>query len=693
MPRRLLFDCEGDGLLDTVTKVHCIAAADVDTRERFDWKPDEIGQALEVMSTADTLIAHYGLGYDFPMLDKVRAFKVPLVKQRDTMVLGRLIRADVKDTDAELVKAQKLPSTLYGKHSIEAWGYRLGRPKLHTDIEDWSEWTPQIHERCIGDLDTNLLLWDYLKPDSYSQPAIELEHRIERICQMMRESGWPFDEKRAAEFHQELLAKIEPIEKQLKAEFGSWLTTKTAKKTQATKLIPLAQAFGLDPKDLKGEVYEWFTPKKPDAKRGYTGEHVEPELNDPLPAFGAKVLKPKRTFIGYPCTQLEVETFNPSSRQHIIRCLMRLGWKPVAYTDSGQPKLDDEVLEQLAEQFPQGGALVEYLLLDKRIGQLATGDKAWLKQVGSDGRMHGSINPMGTTTSRAAHYAPNLGQVPATKSPYGKECRELFTAPPGMVMVGADAAGLQLRCLGHYLWKFDGGAYGTAVASGDPHWRAVQAIGLSNEARDKHNGLHEVLREMGGKRSTYATVFGCFDDKFGSIIRDACTTARTKNPEWGHVYERFFGKGQTNRQVGGVLRPQFYEKLGLRPLLDKLARIRKDRQNPFPGSIPGLDARWVPCRSDHSSLAALLQCAEAVLCKRWVCDTYDALIAAGYVWGKDFVFLGWVHDELQMGVKKGLEQDIGHIVVECARNAGSAYGFRVPLASEYKVGRSWADTH
>ena len=47
------------------------------------------------------------------------------------------------------------------------------------------------------------------------------------------------------------------------------------------------------------------------------------------------------------------------------------------------------------------------------------------------GLLRHTINPNGTVTGRASHFGPNLAQVPATRAPYGKECRELFTVPPG----------------------------------------------------------------------------------------------------------------------------------------------------------------------------------------------------------------------------------------------------------------------
>ena len=47
--------------------------------------------------------------------------------------------------------------------------------------------------------------------------------------------------------------------------------------------------------------------------------------------------------------------------------------------------------------------------------------------------------------------SPNLQQVPSMNTPYGKECRELFVPSDGYVLVGADASGLEARCLAHYI--------------------------------------------------------------------------------------------------------------------------------------------------------------------------------------------------------------------------------------------------
>ncbi len=90
-----------------------------------------------------------------------------------------------------------------------------------------------------------------------------------------------------------------------------------------------------------------------------------------------------------------------------------------------------------------------------------------------------------------------------------------------------------------------------------------------------------------------------------------------------------------------------------------------------------------------------LSSAEAILCKTWAVSAYDEMLSRGYKfgWDGDFTFMGWIHDELQCAARAGLEQELGDVLVKSAIAAGEKLDFRVPLASEYKIGQTWADTH
>jgi DNA polymerase-1 len=340
--------------------------------------------------------------------------------------------------------------------------------------------------------------------------------------------------------------------------------------------------------------------------------------------------------------------FNPSSRQQIgDRLIHKYGWKPTEFTPGGQPVVNEDTLRGLP--YPEAEKLADYFLLEKRIGQLAEGDQAWLK-LEKNGIIHGSINTNGAITGRCTHQAPNLAQVPSVRSPYGPECRGLFTVLPGFSMVGCDLSGLELRCLAHFMSQWDGGEYSRELLTGDIHTANQKAAGL--ETRDQ------------AKTFIYAFLYGAGDEKIGSIV----------------------GKG---RKEGGVLRKTFLEATpALKNLRDAVGRKVKER-----GYLIGLDGRRLAIRSDHAALNTLLQSAGALISKQWIVECFKELSDLKYGWAGDFTLLGYIHDELQWAVRDEIADAFGKRVVECASRAGTFFDFKVPIGAEFKVGKTWADTH
>src|SRR5271166_336233 len=277
---RILFDLEGNGFLPEISRVHCVACVDVDTEERRVFGPEKIRDALDYLA-GNVLIAHNGLGYDFPVLEKLYGFKLPPERQLDTLVLARLIHPDVADKDKRLnLKRQKAGEELMGaetaKHSLRAWGKRLRIPKADFD-GPWDGWTQQMQDYCVQDVEATLKLWRYLDVDRYSQDAVELEHDVARLCHRITAAGWPFDEKEAGMLQERLTERKAALETTLIAEFKGW------------------------------EKVEIFVPKVNNKARGYQkGVPVE-----------------KKTFT----------TFAPSNRNHIVRALQDRGWVPEEFTD------------------------------------------------------------------------------------------------------------------------------------------------------------------------------------------------------------------------------------------------------------------------------------------------------------------------------------------------------------------------
>jgi DNA polymerase-1 len=676
---RLVFDVEGNGFLDTVTKLHCAVTGNIDTGEIREFGPDAIPEFLEYIRDADLLSGLNSIRYDFPVLEKLHGLVIPEDRQEDLLVVSRTIKANLKELDGKF-NASRLSKKLpgigkhYGSHSIEAWGVRFGIDKVGADIEDWSVWTPNMQQRCVSDVKIALRLRAFLKPEKFSQEALHLEHRVARLCDRITLAGWPINLEKAHELHAHLVDEQNKLKKELAEQFGGWY-------------------------ENCGE----FTPRKPDAKRGYWGEWVEENWysdkhGEPCEPYVKKVFK------GYTCTKIKWVEFNPSSRAHIERCMRLLGWKPKEFTEKGKAKLDDSVIEGLIEEFGTAGGLPRYLMIEKRLGQLASGDddggsKAWLSCVSPEGRIHAVYNPMGTVTSRASHFNPNIAQVPAGRNPYGKECRQLFYVPTGWKLVGSDTSGLELRCFAHYLAKHDDGAYGKVVLEGDVHWTNLLIMGAlpKGTVRDEENKLHELLRDELAKRFLYAWLYGAGDEKAGTIVLDVCRAAAKLDPVEGpEVYKRYFGddKNPNKRKVkdvGSYVKNIFMRNVpGLAQMVREVKEVAERND-----ALPGLDKRRLPVRHAHAALNTLLQSAGAIICKRWICDAHDALIKEGFKWGwdGDFVFVAWIHDELQVAVRDGLGDRVGELLTAAARASGTPYGFRIRLDSKYKIGNDWSETH
>lgn len=586
---RLIFDIETNGLMDKVSTVHCLVAYNPDEDALFRFDNTQIEQGLSLLSEATEIIGHNIMAYDLPVLEKITGWKY-YGKVTDTLVISRLIWSDMSERDYLKHIKGEFPSSLIGSHSLKAWGVRLGEHKgSFNESTDWSEYSVEMLDYCTQDVKLNYKLYQLIESKNYAQDAIDLEHEIHRVCLQQTKHGFPFDVQKAVELYAQLQDKREALRRELEATFGSWW-------------------------ESEGE----FMPK---VTRGhYTA--------------------------GCPMTKIKRVTFNPSSRDHIAKKLIELGWKPKVFTETNLPKVDEAVLNALP--YPEAKLLCQYLLIEKRIGQIAEGRQSWLR-LETDGKLHGQVTTMGAVTSRCSHQNPNMAQVPAAKSPYGKECRSLFYAPEGWLLMGCDVSGLELRCLAHFMARYDGGEYGKVLLEGDIH--TANQLAAQLPTRDN------------AKTFIYGFLYGAGDEKIGKII----------------------GKGKSE---GKRIKETFLEQTPALAKLRENVAVASER-----GYIRGLDGRHMPIRSAHASLNTLLQGAGAVICKRWVVTFHQLLREHGLTDGVDYMQVAFVHDEIQVLVKERYANTIGEICIKAIKAAGEYYGFRIPLDGEYKFGRSWAETH
>lgn len=331
-----------------------------------------------------------------------------------------------------------------------------------------------------------------------------------------------------------------------------------------------------------------------------------------------------------------VEVFNVGSRQQIAKRLSGLGVQFDKVTDKGNPIVDEAVLDGI--DLPEARIISEYLMLQKRYAQV----NSWVEHVREDGRVHGRVISNGAVTGRMTHQSPNMAQVPASYSPYGHECRSCWTVPEDKKLVGFDASGLELRMLAHYMNDKE---FTNVLLTEDIHTRNQLAAGLETRPQ--------------AKTFIYAFLYGAGDAKIGTIVGGSAK-------DGAYLKRRFLSNTPS-----------------LESLRDRVARASGR------GYLTGLDGRRLRVRSEHSALNTLLQAAGAIVMKQALVLLDDY----AQQWNLNYKLIGNIHDEVQSEVVADQAEKYGWLAVECLKAAGVHFNLRCPLDGEFKVGRTWSETH
>ena len=593
---KLLFDIETNGLpRQGLDHIHCVVVKDIDTEEVFRFNDtgnsDSITNAITFLQEADVLIGHNIVGFDIPVIQGIYPFFNPKATLFDTLILSRMFFPDILHRDFRK-KPIGMPAKLYGRHSLESWGYRLGDYKGEfSKTTDWVDWSQEMEDYCEQDVHVVGSLFKLFESkgiDDY-EDSIRLEHDLATIMAKQEVSGWPFDVVAAQKLEATLRTEMDKLADQMREAF---------------------------PYVNGGQM----VPKRANATRGYIKDA--------------------------PFTKLK--EFNPTSRDHIGWAFMTWrGWKPDTFTDTGRPKIDEGIL--MGIDTDEAKIFARLLELQKALGQLSDGANAWLKTVTKEGRIH-HVCQLATNTGRNAHSRPNLGQTSSDP-----RCRKLFLPGKGMAQVGADASGLELRMLGHYLSHFDGGSFADVVVNGDIHQQNADRVGCSRK---------DV------KTLTYAFIYGASDKKIGYSLDKSLTDTKAVA----------LGKG---------IRRKFLEAIpGLEGLLTAVAKRAEG------DVLKGLDGRPIRLQGKkHAALNYLLQSAGAIVTKRWGVVASNMIIEAGLQYGVDYQWLSYIHDEWNLAVVPSHVDTVKGILEWSIQDAGHYYKLKVPLNSEAKHGNNWAEVH
>lgn len=565
---------------------------------------DTLQLGLSALREQDVLVGHNIQGFDLPALRKCGQGADPAYVE-DTIVWSRLCFSDRKEQDFGLHKKRLINPQYIGQHSLRSWGNRLGIAKgeYKGGFETFSQ---EMLDYCIQDVKVTRALWRFLRPilPKWESPTgittAQIEGYFAGFCQDLETVGVQVDEKAAERLLGILLKRRAELDDELHKTF-----------------LPRVERYAVNAKTGKQTL-----------RAGPDGSKVDHKL---VP-------------------------FNPNSRQQLAdRLIEKYGWVPEDFTKTGDPVMAEEVLLGLSDCYPEAKIAAERFVVQARIGILEEGNGSYLRLCDKAGRLHGRFIHIGTVTHRCSHRTPNLGNPTSITKPFGREIRSLFVPVQGYTFAGGDASGLELRMLGHYLARWDGGTYASVVDGGDPH-------SLHRDAINSGTGLgvdRNTTKTLG-----YAWLYGAGDEKLGRTVgRD--------------------------RKMGARIRAALRDKIdGMSPLLSSLEEAVKNR-----GYILSLDRRRVGLRKSHAALNSLLQSAGAVVMRWFPYFLKRRLEQEGIRWGTDYIPHLHVHDELQGSLRPEYMDPFRVCFERAFEDTAAELGLRVPLKCEVKFGRNWAETH
>ena len=575
---KIIFDIECNGL--NPTTIHCIVAKVLEGPVHT-FPPNKLKEGIEFLKKADTLIGHNILRFDLDVIKKLMGVNLYDKNIEDTLVMSRLFK----------------PIRENG-HSLKTWGYRVGFSKQDQPL-DFNEYTPQMLEYCVNDVKLNEIVYLHLLQEQkgFSDESINLEHKVAQVLSEQESNGFKFDEKNATILLATLKTKMNEIVEEVQRTFKPRMV-------DVKLVVPKFKKDGtLSKSGLRSEEYDNCL-----ATKNYK-----------------------------PFMRQELKEFNLGSRKQIGEYLVEVGWKPKRFTPTGQPIVDEGTLKKITH-IHEAKLIADFLLYQKRIAQI----QSWLDALEDDGRVHGSVIPNGTITGRMSHNHPNMAQIPAVYSPYGKECRACWTVEEGNVLLGVDASGLELRMLAHYMNDKE---YIHEVVNGDIHTTNQKLAGL--ESRDT------------AKTFIYALVYGAGDEKIGSVVGGS-------------------------REQGKQLKERFLDNLPTFKITkEKVQRAAKR------GFLKGIDGRKIYIRHEHAALNTLLQGGGAILMKKALIDL-DSILKLNAI---DYRFVANIHDEWQIEVRESQADFVGEMAVKSIIEAGEHFNLRCPMDGEYKIGGDWSETH
>lgn len=570
-------DLEGNGLYRDITKIHCGVFKDINTGEVSKFKPDELKDMCSFLDSVDVLIMHNGINYDFPVLKKILGYEYK-GKKVDTLIMSRLL-------NPKRLVPPNAPDRKIGPHSIEAWGYRVGRGKPSHD--DWETYSPEMLHRCTEDVEILHLVYQELLKEAKGKNwknAFLLSFKLFEFLQKQEDYGWKVDLEKMNMNIRQLSRWIDLIDSVLVPNLPDKLEIHETKKNGSYTFVknPYLRS-GAPSQTLARWCALW---------------DIDPDSKPVAGSF----------------SRVSFRKIDLNSNAETKDYLLAEGWEPLEWNmnDDGErtsPKMSkDDPFEGINGKV--GKLVAKRVQCRQRRGII----EGLLTLVRDDGRIASVVNTL-AVTGRATHR--NIVNIPKAGSFYGKQMRKMFSSSEGKVLVGTDSDSCQLRMLGG---RMGSAAYINAIMTGD---------------KSKGTDLHSLTRKIGelesrdiAKNVMYCLLFGGGDEKLGKTAK---LPGKGKELR-GRLYNGFDGLGDL-----------------VQGLVDEWRSTAKKRYNPvfrrmeyYDGYITGLDGRPIQVPSEHALLVYLLQSDEAIMMSAAYIKANKDL-ARKYVYGKQFGFVCWYH--------------------------------------------------
>ena len=336
----------------------------------------------------------------------------------------------------------------------------------------------------------------------------------------------------------------------------------------------------------------------------------------------------------------------------------KLGIPPVKKTPSGAPSTDEDVLEQLAEDYPLPAAILEHRSLSKLKSTYT--DKLPHMASPQDGRVHTHYAQAVAVTGRLSSVEPNLQNIPV-RTADGRRIREAFVAPAGKLIASADYSQIELRIMAHL--------------SGDE-----ALLAAFREGQDVH-------------RATASEVFGVAPDEVSSEQR-----RYAKVINFGLIYGMSaFGLAKNlniERSAAKAWIERYFERYpGVRRYMDDtvdFARSHGYVETVFGRRLylPEINGGNGPRKraAERQAINAPMQGTAADLIKKAMSAVQNQLDAQG----KQTLVIMQVHDELVFEVP---EAELDWVKAEVPRLMAGVAELKVPLLAEVGAGQNWEEAH